>query len=114
MQINEKLKFIQLKAQEHIPEMNEKISWSVHAVLKLRTEGLRKKDIEYSLRSCTIIEDYDMEGRPFPGCLVLSWIDANPVHTVIAIDEKSDRIFMITVYKPSLARWRDDFETRKK
>ena len=96
-----------------MPEINEKISWSVHAVVKLRTEGLRKKDIESSLRSCSIIEDYAMEGRPFPGCLVLSWSGANPVHAVIAIDEASDRIFMITVYKPSLARWRNDWKTRK-
>lgn len=113
MQINEKLTFIQLKAQEHIAEINERISWSAHAVIKMRAEGLRKNDIEQSLRSCAIIEDYDMQGRPFPGCLVLSWIDANPVHSVIAIDQRSDRIFIITVYKPSSARWLNDWKTRK-
>jgi hypothetical protein len=61
-----------------------------------------------------IIEDYVMEGRPFPGCLVLSFIDSIPVHSVIAIDMDFDRIFIITVYKPSAERWEDDWKTRRR
>jgi hypothetical protein len=41
--------FIREKAREHIPEINEKISWSLHAVKKLRVEGLRKRDVEDSI-----------------------------------------------------------------
>jgi len=109
----EKESFIRQKAEEQIPENNEKISWSFHAVKKLRLEGLRKKEIEDALIQCALIEDYAMEGRPFPGCLVLGFIGGDPVHIVMAVDRDFDRIFVITVYKPSLERWENDWKTRK-
>jgi len=113
MLIEEKENFIREKAKEHIPEINEKILWSLHAVKKLRIEGLRKKEVEDSLKECIIIEDYTMEGRPLPGCLVLGFIGFIPVHSVIAIDRDFDRIFVITVYKPSSERWENDWKRRK-
>jgi hypothetical protein len=114
MLIKEKENFIRIKAKEHEPEYNEKISWSLHAVKKLRIEGFRKKEIEDSIKKCIIIEDYTMEGRPLPGCLVLGFIGSIPVHSVIAIDLDYDRIFIITVYKPSAERWENDWKTRKR
>lgn len=45
----EKENFIRQNAKEHIPEGNEKIIWSVHAVQKLRIEELRKKEAEDAL-----------------------------------------------------------------
>ena len=110
----EKQNFIQQKAKEHISEIREKIVWSLHAVKKLRIESLRKKEVETSLKECIIIEDYSMVGRPLPGCLVLEFINSTPVHLVIAIDKDFDRIFVITVCKPSLERWEYDWKTRKK
>lgn len=113
MQPKDKELFIKEKAKEHIAETNERISWSLHAVKKLRVEELRKKEIEDSLKECIIIEDYIMEGRPLPCCLVLGFVGSNPVHAVIAIDKDFDRIFVITVYKPSSERWKNDWKTRK-
>lgn len=113
MLIEEKESFIHQKANEHVPETNDKILWSLHAVKKLRAEELRKKEVEDSLKECIIIEDYTMEGRPLPGCLVLGFIGSIPVHSVIAIDSDLDRIFIITVYKPSTERWKDDWSRRK-
>ncbi len=109
-----KEEFIRNKASEHIPDEMEKIAWSLHAVKKLRAEKLRKKDVEAALKECIILEDYDMEGRPLPGCLVLGFIGSAPMHSVIAIDEDFDRIFIITVYKPSPERWQHDWKRRKK
>ncbi len=114
MTIKEKEVFIRKKAKEHVTGLNEKISWSLHAVTKLRIEGFRKKDIEESLKKCIIVEDYVMEGRPLPGCLVHGFVSAMPVHAVIAIDKDFDRIFIITVYKPSSERWEDDWKRRKR
>ncbi len=113
MYIKEKEDFIRQKAEEHIPVLNEKILWSLHAVQKLRIEGLRKKEIEELLKNCIIIEDYDMKGRPLPGCLILGYAASLPVHSVIAVDRELDRIFIITVYKPSAERWEDDWKKRK-
>jgi hypothetical protein len=110
----EKERFIRQKASEHIPAVNEKIYWSLHAVKKLRVEGLRKIEVENSLKDCIIIEDYPVEGRPLPDCLVLRFIGYKPVHSAVAIDRDFDRILIVTVYRPSAERWEDDWKTRKK
>jgi len=110
----EKGRIIRQKSAEHGVSDNEKILWSVHAVKKLRMEGLRKVYVEASLKTCVLIEDYSQEGRPLPDCLVLGFIDKEPVHIVVAIDVDFDRILIVTVYRPLNERWEDDWKTRKK
>lgn len=114
MIVGEKEQFIRQKANDHIPAFNEKISWSLHAIKKLRLERLRKAEIENSLKECIIVEDYPVEGRPLPDCLVLGFIGSAPVHAVVAIDMDFDRILIVTVYRPSAERWEDDWKTRKR
>ncbi|KJU83096.1 hypothetical protein MBAV_004711 [Candidatus Magnetobacterium bavaricum] len=109
----EKELFIRQKANEHIPYMNEKILWSMHAVRKLRTERFKKNEIEGLLKECILVEDYVMVGRPLPGCLVLGHVGIIAVHVVIAIDIDNGRILIITLYKPSDDRWEDDWKRRK-
>lgn len=109
-----KEQFIKQKANEHVPIVDEKIYWSLHAVKKLRVERLRKAEVENSLKECIIIADYPAEGRPLPDCLVLGFIGPGPVHSVVAIDRDFDRILIVTVYRPSAERWEDDWKTRKK
>jgi len=114
MNFGEKEKFIRQKAVEHIPAINEKIYWSIHAVKKLRIEKLRKAEVENCLKRCIIIEDYPMKGRPLPDCLALGFVNSDPIHSVIAIDRDFDRILIVTVYRPSAERWKNDWKTRKK
>lgn len=109
-----KLLFVREKASEHIAAINEKILWSFHAVKKLRIEELRKSQIEDALKNCVLVEDYHVVGRPLPDCLVLGFINEEPVHVVVALDEDFDRILIITVYKPSTERWGDGWKKRKK
>lgn len=109
-----KQEFIRQKANEHIVGEDEKILWSLHAVRKLRVEGLRKAKVENSLKKCIIIEDYHKtDGRLLPDCLVLEFVNNEPVHAVIAIDIDFDRIFIVTVYRPAAERWESDWKKRK-
>jgi hypothetical protein len=114
MNSEEKENFIRQSASEHVPAINEKILWSLHAVKKLRVEGLRKTEVEKSLRDCIIVEDYPVKGRPLPDCLVLGFVGPDAVHSVVAIDRDFDRIFIVTVYRPSAGRWENDCKTRRK
>jgi hypothetical protein len=113
VQLKEKETFIRQKSSEHSSELNEKIYWSLHAVKKARLESLKVGEIEDLLKDCTAIEDYAMERRPLPGCLVLGFAGSSPVHAVIAIDKELDRILIVTVYKPSPDRWDDGWKKRK-
>jgi hypothetical protein len=106
--------FIRQKARAHAPEANEKIMWSLHALKKLRIENFRKVEIEESLKRCIIIENYSGQSRPLPDCLVLGSINDDPIHAVIAVDRDFDRIFIVTVYRPTPERWEDDWKKRKK
>ena len=110
----EKEQFIHEKACEHDVPVNEKILWSLHAVKKLREEGLKKKFVEESLKACDLVEDYQTEGRPLPDCLVLGFIGNEPVHIVVAIDVDFDRILLVTVYRPLAGRWEDGWKIRKR
>jgi hypothetical protein len=81
----------------------------------LVADHLTRRQVERALRECELIEDYPALHRPLPDCLVLGWLTPNePVHAVVAIDLERDRIFMVTVYKPSEEEWEDDWRTRKK
>ena len=110
---SDKEAFIRLKALEHGKGDVDKIAWSIHAIGKLRREHLRKDDIEHAFRTCDLVEDYSMEGRSLPGCLVLGYVGSEPIHAVLAIDKDNDRIFVITVYRPVEMRWKNGWKKRK-
>ena len=58
-----------------------------------------------------VVEDYphDLRGA---SCLVLAWLSpTEPVHVVIAYWTEIPRV--ITVYRPNLERWHEDYKTRR-
>lgn len=116
MEFNDKQRFIQEKARDQVfDSAGEKILWSRHGVAALIDDGLSRTDVEAALQRSHIIEDYLPTHRPLPDCLVLALISPDkPVHAVIAIDEAHDRIFIVTVYVPTIDRWEDDWQTRKR
>jgi hypothetical protein len=106
--------FIRAKVLENqYAPAKDKVLWSRHAVSKLVVEGLDRAHVETALQTCKVIEDYPVGGRPLPDCLVLGFWQEKPVHAVVAVDGDRDRIFVVTVYMPSLERWEDDWQTRK-
>lgn len=109
-----KIEFIRGKAEKLAGGADEKILWSLHAMRKLRTENLRKTAVEKSLRNAVLVEDYQQHGRPLPDCLVLGFINGDPLHVVAAIDRDFDRIFIVTAYRPDPKRWEDDWKKRKR
>jgi hypothetical protein len=93
---------------------SRRVLWSRHAINELIGENWTRQAIEAALMSCRVIEDYPTQHRPLPDCLVLAWFANNiPVHVVVAIDEEHERLFVVTVYRPSPQEWKDDWQTRK-
>jgi hypothetical protein len=107
--------FIRQKAHENqlTPE-GDKILWSHHGIRELVNVGWTRAPVEVALQNCEVIEDYPTLHRLLPDCLVLSRLaTGEPLHAVIAIDEANDRVFVVTVYEPSLEEWKDGWRTRK-
>lgn len=93
----------------------QKILWSRHGIAELVNEGWTRAELEHGLVTCEIIEDYPALTRPLPDCLVMGLLTRGAVfHAVIAIDAPTDRLFIVTVYKPSVEEWENDWRTRKR
>jgi hypothetical protein len=108
--------FIRWKAQQNQADSEgEKIRWSRHGITELVNEGWNRAMVEEGLQLSEVIEDYPTLHRPLPDCLVLGWLPCGePFHAVIAVDEINDRLFVVTVYKPSPEEWEHDWRTRKR
>jgi len=62
---------------------------------------------------CEVIEIYP-EDRPFPTGLILGFTEAGrPIHTVVAVSDEEDMLWLITVYEPTLTEWREGFRVRR-
>lgn len=111
----DKQNFIRKKAIENETDPEgRKILWSRHGITELLNEDLDRIEVEMAFKTCEVIENYPMQHRPLPDCLVLSLLqNSKPIHAVVAIDEANDRIFVVTVYRPSTERWENDWRTRK-
>jgi len=116
MSTEAKQDFIRWKAhQNRADPAGAKILWSRHGIAELVREGWNRALVEAGLQDSKVIEDYPTLHRQLPDCLVLGWLaTGEPFHAVIAIDEVKDRLFVVTVYKPSPEEWEDDWRTRKK
>jgi len=115
MRQDEKRDFIRSKASQNRwnPD-GEKILWSRHGIGELVNEGWLRGQVEAALETSEVIEDYPALHRPQPDCLVLGYLTTGePMHAVVAIDEANDRLFIVTVYKPSSEEWQNDWRTRK-
>lgn len=107
-----------IRRQAHQNRLNpegERILWGRHGITELVNEDWSRGLVEEALQSSEVIEDYPTLHRPLPDCLVLGRLATGELfHAVIAIDEINDRMFVVTVYKPSLEEWENDWRTRKK
>ena len=91
-----------------------RVKWSRHALGKLGAETVTVRDVESALQQAQVIEDYPHLHRHLPDCLVLVLVSAgNPIHCVVALDEVTNLILVVTVYRPLEKKWTDDWRTRK-
>ncbi len=59
-----------------------------------------------------VIEQY-LDDKPFPSYLISGFISEKPMHVVAAIDNKTKKAIIITVYEPDPKLWQKGFEKRK-
>jgi hypothetical protein len=69
-------------------------------------------EIEEALVRGEVIQAYP-DDRPYPSYLLLAWVQEQPLHVVVGQDSKLGNCIIITVYKPSLFLWNEDYKTRR-
>jgi hypothetical protein len=75
-----------------------------HADEEAEDDKLLLEDIKAASLKGEVLEEYTTD-TPFPSCLVLGWIGADPVHAVWAYSEDTRWAVLVTVYRPDPARW---------
>lgn len=86
---------------------------SQHAERERRNDGLSFSDIEHTIQTGEVIEDYPDDPRG-ASCLVFGRAqDGRPVHLVIGFLPR-EWVRVITVYVPDPVKWEADWRTRKK
>jgi len=89
-----------------------KYQWKKHTLRRLAERGIPQENVAEVIINGEVIEEYSQD-KPFHSCLIFGWTAGKPLHVVVSMDEKQDIVYIITVYEPSLDRFKDDYKTRK-
>lgn len=90
----------------------ERVRFKKQALIRAIERNISISEIVEALSTCKIIMEYP-EGKPFVSYLVSGFtMLKRPIHSVIAINEIDEYIWIITVYEPDKNLWDKTF-TRK-
>lgn len=99
-----------------LDSVKAKISAGKYSIAFTHTDKLRRRrisirDIEQSIESGTVIEDYPNDPRG-ASCLILGLAGRRPLHVVCGRLDSED-ILIVTAYAPDPEEWENDWRTRK-
>ena len=83
-----------------------------HAIERLFQRGRSPAAIAAVLQAGEVIASYP-EDTPYPSQLLLGFVPEQPVHVVVARDPETGACFVVTVYRPDLQLWEEDYKTRR-
>src|SRR3990167_9157607 len=85
--------------------------WSMHADVERRNDNLEIADVEKALTKGKILETYPEDPRG-KSSLVYGYSKNQAIHIVCG-KNKQDKLVIITVYKPTLPKWKNTTERNK-
>jgi hypothetical protein len=86
---------------------------SVHSVERMFERNISENDIEELVHRGEIIETYH-DAMPDPCFLVFGMVNKRPLHLVVGLNEKEQRLTVVTLYEPNLSKFEKDYKTRRK
>lgn len=91
---------------------DDTIEMTSHVWLRCQQRDISYRQIKEAIVSSEILEEY-IDDYPYPSCLMLGKAkDGTVLHIVVG--EGDGKLWIITVYKPSLEKWSEDYRTRRK
>jgi len=89
-----------------------KIRFKKHALIRAIERRISIQEIEEVFENCQIIYSYP-EDKPFVSYLVTGFTKKyRPLHVVIALDDKEEYIWIISIYEPDKNKWDKTFTKR--
>jgi|HubBroStandDraft_1064217.scaffolds.fasta_scaffold219875_3 hypothetical protein len=89
-----------------------RVVFSGHAIMRMFERGIGPDAVLAVVGGGETIAEYP-EDRPYGSELLLAFVNARPLHAVVAIDRSSATCIVITAYEPMAEQWEADFRTRK-
>jgi hypothetical protein len=91
---------------------NHAVEYTKHFRVRLNDRVVTFKDVRAAIQSGEIIEE-DLKDIPNPSVLILGYDRNNePLHIAVGVGD--DKLYMVTVYVPTLDIWEADLKTRKR
>lgn len=91
----------------------DRVLFSGHALRRLFERGLGKGAILDVIEQGEVIGEY-LDDRPYPSYLLLSRVDSQPIHVVLARDSDTGTCYVVTAYRPDPELWSADFSKRRR
>ena len=88
------------------------VEWRKHVLERMVERNISRTAVFNVLLTGERIRDYE-DDKPFASALFLGYDGSHPIHVVAALDEATQRAFVITVYEPSLDVFESDYKTRR-
>jgi hypothetical protein len=91
----------------------ERVALKKHCILRMRQRRITVDELKEALVCSEIVEYYE-DDYPLPSALILGYtISGKPLHAVVAWDQESNIIWIITLYEPTSERWDEQFRIRR-
>lgn len=91
---------------------HSQITFSGHAIRQMFRRGITKQAVLDVIGYGQVIIDYP-DDIPYPSCLMLGFVNDEPIHIVFALDRESKTGIVITAYIPAPQLWSEDFKSRR-
>ena len=89
------------------------VQFSRHAIERMFQRALPPRVVASVIVNSETVESYP-DDTPYPSLLLLGFQNEHSVHVVVAKEPDSGLCHVITVYRPDLKVWSEDFKTRRK
>lgn len=90
-----------------------RFEWRQHTLERLVERQICQDDVLQVILEGEMIETYP-EDKPFSSGLFFAMPGGSPLHAVVAHDENSDWVYIVTAYPPDLEHFESDYKTRRK
>ena len=90
---------------------NHAVEYTKHFRIRMKDRDVKFSDIRTAINSGEIIAQ-DLKDIPNPSVLILGAArDGRPLHVAVGVGD--DKLYLVTVYFPTLEIWEADYKTRK-
>ena len=86
------------------------VFYTNHAIQRMFERNIDEDEVTEAIENGRIISEYPVE-KPYPSILINSRIPGRPLHVVYS--EDGGRRIVVTVYRPALDEWNEDFSERR-